>query len=308
MRYDNKVKVPAKRQLFIPFILLIFTLLASCVVPSGRKDPSAVKMLGVPPYQGAPSVEINGNIPSFRDDEKKRESFEAYSDLDRLGRCGAAYACIGPDLMPTEERGQIWEVHPSGWQNVKYNGIEGDHLYNRCHLIAYCLTGENANERNLITGTRYMNKEGMNPYEIEIAQYISRTGNHVLYRVTPVFEGDNLLASGVEMEAESVEDDEISFHVYCYNVQPGIEIDYATGESSGPEYTGEASGQEAAPAVDSLGFPEDTTYILNTNTFRFHYADCDSVREMNPRNRRATNESRDQLIEEGYVPCGSCKP
>lgn len=262
----------------------------------------------IPPYQGSLSVEINGNVPSFHDNEKTTESFESYSDLDELGRCGVAYACIGSDLMPTEERGQIGEIRPSGWHTVKYDGIDGNYLYNRCHLIAYCLTGENANEKNLITGTRYMNKEGMNPYENMVADYINRTGHHVLYRVTPIFDGDNLLASGVEMEAESMEDDEISFHVYCYNVQPGIEIDYASGESSGPEYTGQASESEAAPAQDSLVFPEDTTYILNTNTHRFHYIDCNSVREMSEKNRQTTNETRDQLMEEGYVPCGNCKP
>ena len=260
----------------------------------------------IPVYAGEPSTEINGNVPLFPKADKTAKSFEAYSVLDDLGRCGVAYACIGPDLMPSEERGSIGEIHPSGWHTVKYDGIDGDFLYNRCHLIAYSLTGENANVSNLITGTRYMNKEGMNPYEIEVANYIRDTGNHVLYRVTPIFEGDNLLASGVEMEAESIEDDEISFHVFCFNVQPGIEIDYATGESVGPEYTGNST--ETTEVSEELVFPEDTTYILNTNTQRFHYMDCDSVRQMSDKNRLPTNKTRDELIEEGYQPCGSCKP
>ncbi len=234
------------------------------------------------------------------------ESFEHYSDLDALGRCGVAYACIGRDLMPTEERESISEIHPTGWHAVKYAGIDEDNLYNRCHLIAYSLTGENANEKNLITGTRYMNKDGMNPYEIRVADYIDRTGNHVLYRVTPVFEGNNLIASGVEMEAMSVEDDEISFHVYCFNVQPGITIDYATGDSTGPAYVEKTD--PASSKTEDLTFPEGTTYILNTNTLKFHRLECESVSEMSDRNRQPTNETREQLIEEGYKPCQNCRP
>ncbi len=300
--------------------ILILTTLASCVQPA-ESDPlrgaseaavpvetEIVSEPAVPPYSGSPSVEICGNVPLFDESEKATDSFESYSDLDELGRCGVAYACIGEDLMPTEERGQIVEIHPTGWQTAKYDGIDGNYLYNRCHLIAYSLTAENANEKNLITGTRYMNKEGMNPYEILVANYIRDTGNHVLYRVTPIFEGDNLLASGVEMEAQSVEDDGVSFHVYCYNVQPGIEIDYATGKSSRSENAGDISQSGTVPSQDTLVFPEDTTYILNTNSHRFHYIDCESVREMNEKNRKATNETRDQLIEEGYVPCGNCRP
>ena len=250
---------------------------------------------------------INGNQPSFTKSDLTTTSFEHYSDLDALGRCGVAYACIGRDLMPTEERESISEIHPTGWHTVKYAGIDQDLLYNRCHLIAHSLTGENANEKNLITGTRYMNKDGMNPYEILVTDYINRTGNHVLYRVTPVFEGDNLVASGVEMEAMSVEDDEISFHVYCFNVQPGITIDYATGESSGPAYVEEAVSASASGNED-LTFPEGTTYILNTNTLKFHRLSCESVSEMSDRNREATDKTREQLIEEGYKPCNNCRP
>ena len=185
-------------------------------------------------YNGSPFVEVNGNVPYFESSDVKTESFEIYSELDSLGRCGGAYANIGKDLMPTEERGEIGMIKPSGWHTVKYpEVIEDLFLYNRCHLIGYQLSGENANERNLITGTRYLNVEGMLPFENEVANYVRETGNHVLYRVTPVFEGNNLVAEGVLMEAYSVEDhgQGVQFCVFVYNVQPGIEIDYATGES-----------------------------------------------------------------------------
>ena len=274
---------------------------------SDSEKESETGELEIPAYSGEPSVPVNGNRPRFTEDQMVPESFEEYSELDELGRCGTAFACVGKDLMPTEERGPIGEIHPSGWQMVKYAGIDGNYLYNRCHLIAHSLTGEDANERNLITGTRYMNKDGMNPYEILVTDYIRSTGNHVLYRVTPIFEGSNLVASGVTMEARSIEDDEICFFVYCYNVQPGVEIDYATGESTGPEYTGEAPDAGETES-EELVLPKDTTYVLNTNTWRFHYPDCDSVQEMSPKNRVPVNADREELIREGYQPCGNCKP
>ena len=198
------------------------------------RGTETIALSELPEYSGEPYVEINGNEPDFPKEEWTEESFEQYAELDGLGRCGTAYASVGTDLMPTEKRGSIGQVKPTGWQTVKYDIVDGKYLYNRCHLIGYQLSGENANEKNLITGTRYMNVEGMLPFENMVADYVRETGNHVLYRVTPVFEGDNLLADGVQMEAFSVEDegDGISFHVYVYNVQPGIEIDYATGESS----------------------------------------------------------------------------
>lgn len=188
----------------------------------------------VAPYAGAPYTSVNGNQPYFTEADLTSQSYEFYSDLDGLGRCGAAYASIGIDLMPTEGRGDIGKIKPSGWHTVKYDVVNGKYLYNRCHLIGFQLSGENANEKNLITGTRYMNVEGMLPFENMVADYVKETKNHVLYRVTPIFEGDNLIASGVLMEAESVEDkgEAILFCVYVYNVQPGIRIDYATGESS----------------------------------------------------------------------------
>lgn len=186
-------------------------------------------------YWDSPYTVINNNIPEFSESDMVRtDSFESYSELDYLGRCGVAYANICKELMPTEERGEIGSIKPSGWHTVNYHEfVEGNYLYNRCHLIGYQLSGENANEKNLITGTRFLNVEGMLPFENEVADYVEETGNHVLYRVTPVFEGDNLVASGVQMEAYSVEDqgEGVMFNVYCYNVQPGITIDYVTGDS-----------------------------------------------------------------------------
>lgn len=192
-----------------------------------------ISLEDIPQYSDEPYVVINQNEPNFPESDFTTTSFETYSDLDELERCQVAYANIGKDLMPTEERGSISEVKPTGWENKKYDIVEGKYLYNRCHLIGFQLTGENANKKNLITGTRYLNVTGMLPFENQVADYIKETGNHVLYRVTPIFDGDNLVASGVLMEAESVEDkgEEISFCVYVYNVQPGIEIDYATGDS-----------------------------------------------------------------------------
>ena len=183
--------------------------------------------------ESTPYVTINNNIPEFDEEDLTTESFEKYSELDELGRCGVAFANIGLDTMPTEERESIGQVKPSGWQTVKYDCVDGKYLYNRCHLIGYQLTAENANKKNLITGTRYLNVDGMLPFENQVADYVEDTGNHVLYRVTPIFEGDNLVASGVQMEAKSVEDngEGICFNVYVYNCQPGIEIDYSTGES-----------------------------------------------------------------------------
>lgn len=194
---------------------------------------SAISIEDVPEYSGQPYVIINDNEPYFDKDDLTTQTFEKYSSLDSLGRCGVAYANIGEETMPTEKRGNIGMIKPSGWQIKKYDFIDGKYLYNRCHLIGYQLSGENANEKNLITGTRYMNTEGMLPFENQVADYVQETGNHVLYRVTPVFEGNHLVADGVLMEAMSVEDRglDIEFNVFVYNVQPGVKIDYATGNS-----------------------------------------------------------------------------
>ncbi len=206
--------------------------LDNLLVELGLKPPAAV-LENIPEYSGNPYVILNDNWPDFDAEDLTLEPFETYSELDYLGRCGAAYANICLDIMPTEPRGDIGQVKPSGWQTVKYDCVDGKYLYNRCHLIGYQLAGENANKQNLITGTRYMNVEGMLPFENMVDGYVEETENHVLYRVTPVFDGDNLVASGVEIEAFSVEDEGegICFHVFVYNVQPGVVIDYATGDS-----------------------------------------------------------------------------
>lgn len=187
----------------------------------------------IPAYSGSPYCEVNDNIPYFKAEEYPDEAFENYSETDTLGRCGTALAYVCRELMPTQERGLIGQVKPTGWQYAKYDFIDGKYLYNRCHLIGYQLTGENANRCNLITGTRYLNVEGMLPFENQVAEYVRHSGEAVLYRVTPCFAEDNLLATGVLLEAWSVADEgeSICFNVFCYNVQPGVEIDYATGES-----------------------------------------------------------------------------
>ncbi len=230
------------------FFLLLFLAcalpLTACeiLVEPGQNEVHTISLSEVPEYSGEPYAVLNGNQPDFSAEDMTKESFETYSSLDSLGRCGVAYANIGQDLMPTEKRESISHIKPTGWQTAKYENVDGKYLYNRCHLIGYQLTAENANEKNLITGTRYMNVDGMLPFENMVADYIKETNRHVLYRVTPVFEADNLLADGVRMEAYSVEDDGdgICFHVFVYNVQPGISIDYATGDSK-PDNAGRKS-------------------------------------------------------------------
>ncbi len=256
----------------------------------------------IPAYAGEPYVVLNDNEPYFTETDMSTESYENYSELDDSGRCGVVMASIGLDLMPTEARGSIGQVKPSGWKTVKYDNVDGKYLYNRCHLIGFQLTGENANEKNLITGTRYLNVEGMLPFENMVADYVKETGNHVVYRVTPVFEGENLVASGVRMEAKSVEDDGegICFHVYVYNTQPGIEIDYATGES---QLATEQSVPETAPEST-----EKTSYILNMNNKKFHEPGCSSVKAMSESNKQEYEGTREELLEQGYDPCGRCKP
>lgn len=258
----------------------------------------------VPEYSGEPYVEINDNQPDFTEEELTTVSYEEYSELDELGRCGTAQACIGEDLMPTEERESISDVTPTGWENEKYDVVDGGYLYNRCHLIGFQLSGENANEENLITGTRYMNTEGMLPFEDEVADYVHETENHVMYRVTPVFEGEDLVASGVQMEAESVEDDGrgICFNVYVYNVQPDITIDYSTG------YSWVTTEEEKTSDTGEAEEQSEQTYILNTNTHKFHLPDCSSVEDIKEKNREEFTGSREEVIGQGYEPCSRCKP
>ena len=308
----NKVKIAV-----LPLLLAIALAFSGCGGSSAdlakrsdltEESVQEADLSVIPPFDGTAYVIINDNVPYFTDAELTTTSFETYSQLDALGRCGVAYANIGTDLMPTEKRGSIGQVKPTGWHSDKYDFVDGKYLYNRCHLIGYQLTAENANTRNLITGTRYLNVEGMLPFENMVADYIKETGNHVLYRVTPVFQGDNLLADGVQMEAMSVEDkgEGILFNVYCYNAQPGVYIDYATGENQLAEESAQG-GTGDLPATDSAG-TVGMTYILNTNTQKFHDPNCPGVAQMRDENRQEYTGSRDDLIAMGYEPCKQCNP
>lgn len=233
-----QTKINAKLLRITLAICLIFTLMTGCNMspeqqPEQQVSSGHFNIEEIPAYNGQPYIEINQNEPTFDEKDYQQPAFESYSPLDSLGRCQQAQAKISQDLMPTEDRGSIANVKPSGWHTVKYDIVPGKYLYNRCHLIGYQLTGENANEKNLITGTKYMNTEGMLPFEDMVVDYIKETGDQVLYRVTPIFTGKNLIADGVQIEASSVSDygDSISFNVFIYNVQPGITIDYSDGSS-----------------------------------------------------------------------------
>jgi DNA-entry nuclease len=265
----------------------------------------------LPDYSGTAYIALDNNIPDFSEKDKTNtNAFEFYSDLDSLGRCGQAYANICEEIEPTEERGSIGAIKPSGWHTVKYNDlIDGNYLYNRCHLIGYQLAGENANEKNLITGTRYLNVVGMLEFENLVDDYVDSTGNHVLYRVTPIFEGDNLVASGVQMEGWSVEDngEGICFNVYCYNVQPGIEIDYATGNSCIAEEQVSLKNTEVEDESQKDGDVSETTdFVINTNTKKFHLSTCSSVSMMADHNRKEFVGTVADLVEQGYSPCKRC--
>lgn len=289
------------------FLLLLALLFGGCSYNQPGLDTQAIQentqksyeLTDIPAYAGNSFVILDDNRPAFsKKDRERTDAFETYSDLDELGRCGVAYANICKELMPTEERGAIGMVKPTGWHTVKYDNVEGKYLYNRCHLIGYQLAGENANEKNLITGTRYLNVTGMLKFEDQVADYVNETNHHVLYRVTPVFEGDNLVASGVEMEAYSVEDkgEGVSFHVFLYNVQPGITIDYATGESW---------FDDSKTTEDN---EKNLNYVLNTNTHKFHKENCESVRDIAGSNKEVYTGNREDLINMGYEPCKRCKP
>ena len=282
-------------------------------------------------------VEIDDNVPSFTVDDATTDAFQSFSQLDWLGRCGTAYACLGPETLPTDVRGDISEIHPSGWVQNFYDFIEGESLYNRSHLIAHCLSGQDANEQNLITGTRHFNADVMEPIEAMVLDYIERTGNHVLYRVTPVFEGDELVARGVQIEALSMEDggQGVSLNVFLRNIQPGVAIDYATGNNWADE-AATAGSWSASAASSSLSTsatagaaplspisaaattsqaddastdtPATVTYVVNKNTGKFHYPSCSSVPKIKAKNRMDSNQTRDELIAQGYVPCKNCNP
>lgn len=345
-RYSNhKIISIGTTLLFILFLTLTCTAVTGCSTPDQKNEEfpavSAPLITGnadgfaesvsaeeeveeLPQYTGEPFVILHGDTPLFTEEDKRSITGVVYSNLDELGRCGPAYGRIGPETIPSVQRGTIGDVKPSGWHTVRYdNLIEDRYLYNRCHLIAYQLAGVNAEERNLITGTRYLNMNGMLPIENQVLEYINGTGNHVLYRVTPVFEGDNLVASGVVMEAWSVEDNGKSIQLcrYLFNVQPGVVIDYSTGDSyeeniylldpSESEFeiiqneSGTRTISRQMPVTESM---DDITYVLNINTMRFHKPTCPSVEDMKEKNREYSYSTREELIEQGYKPCGSCNP
>lgn len=286
-----------------------------------KSSKSSFSYKNVPKYKNKPYVAINNNEPFFKKNELKGKSFEKYSKLDYLGRCGVAEASIGTDLMPSEKRGSISQVKPTGWHSVRYNFVDGKSLYNRCHLIGYQLSGENANERNLITGTRYLNVDGMLPFENMVADYVKETKNHVMYRVTPVFVGNELVARGVLMEGYSVEDDGdgICFNVFCYNAQPNVKINYATGESSGSGKIKTAQNGSSKNTTSKGRTTKNQTsnenqddskydYILNMNTHKFHLPGCRGVKQMSEANKGKYKGSREEVIEQGYEPCKICNP
>ena len=321
---------------------------------SPSEDPEAF-LAGIPEWQGYAFAYVNGNKPDFEEDEIWTTTQEALAPLDKLGRCGAANSCIGIDGMPTEPRGDISSVIPAGWHSDRYDFVEGEALYNRCHLIAHQLSGDDAVPMNLITGTSYMNRDGMQQFENAVAAYVKNTGDHVMYRVEPVFVGRELIARGVHMEAVSVEDGGggLSFNVFCYNVQPGIDIDYLSGDNhlsndttmlkdwqagrftkmadvhgrlpdadqaasesrQSEDNENSVSGKQAVSSTDEDKITEETekaetirTYVLNTNTGKFHYPDCQSVYDMSEHNKKTVEASREDLINRGFEPCGSCRP
>ena len=371
------------KSVFLSFFMVL-SLVLNFSALSVSAEAKKITLSNLPAYSGEAYVELDGNVPNFDKSDMTTKAFEKYSELDEFGRCGVAYANVCTETMPTEKRGNIGMIKPSGWHTVKYDNVDGKYLYNRCHLIGYQLTAENANEKNLITGTRYLNIEGMLPFENMVADYVEETDNHVLYRVTPIFEGKNLLASGVQMEAYSVEDKGkgVSFNVYCYNVQPDINIDYSNGESKladgviasiklnytkyalevgqSKTFVAATSPESAAKsvkwyssnskiatvnskgkvtalkagtvtitaktsnglkatckvtvkaksgsAVTNSASSGKTTYILNTNTKKFHYPSCSSVKQMKDKNKKEVTGSRDEIIEMGYDPCKRCDP
>ena len=303
----------------------------------------------IPAYTGALCININHGEPGFTEQDEARGTFLQFSDLDFEGRCGTAFARIGPDTISNEKRGDISQVHPSGWVQRKYSFVDDGMLYNRSHLIAHQLCGENANEKNLITGTRTFNAVGMLYYEELVGDYVRSTGNHVLYRVTPLFAANDLVARGVQMEAKSLEDngEAVQFNVFVYNVEPGVAIDYVTGESwessETPQVTskgsatittaaaaradkaaagsangskadgGSSSGSGAASgngsnSASNQGASEQQDYILNVKNKKFHKPDCSATSDISSANKQDFTGTRNQLIARGYSPCGICKP
>ena len=320
-----KKKSIIKKITFCTFMLLMLLSAIGCVnIEDGQatnnlnestnnflsSSNASATISDIPAYSGKAYIEINENKPNFSASDLTTTSFEKYSPLDELGRCGVAFANVGTDIMPTSERESISSVKPTGWQTVKYDSISGKYLYNRCHLIGFQLTAENANELNLITGTRYLNVDGMLPFENMVADYVKETNNHVLYRVTPVFEGNDLVAKGVQIEAMSVEDngEGIEFNVFIYNVQPGITIDYSTGNSALGENTiidGDSSNSSTSnPSnenTSSQPSSTETTVIRGNSKSKIYH--CPGQRDyenMADSEYLVTFNSENEAIEAGY--------
>lgn len=310
-KLSNKLKYKLNKIILTTFLIL--TILGFSFLGYDNSNDSdrgnsnngiiSFSMDEIPDFNGSPYVIINNNIPFFTEDDFTIKPFEVYSELDRLGRCGVAYANICRSIMPTTERGDIGMIKPSGWQTVKYDSVDGKYLYNRCHLIGFQLAGENANALNLITGTRYMNTEGMLPFENMVDDYVDMTGGHVLYRVTPVYDGDNLLATGVELEAWSVEDggEGICFNVFVYNSQPGIKINYTNGKS-------EIDKEYEESIKNSQNDKGKEKYIINTNTNKFHLESCGGVKDIHKSNKLTYYGTREDVLKQGFNPCGLCEP
>lgn len=319
--------------LLLSCALLPFTSCTAVGIITTSVASSTLTVADIPDFQDEPVIQINGGVPDFYLSQLKPTAFLEFSALDELGRTGTGFACLGQETLPTEARGTIGAIQPSGWHTIRYDDlIEDRYLYNRCHVIGYMLCADNATPENLFTGTRYLNMTGMLQYESQVAQYILYTGNHVLYRVSPIYVEEELVARGVQMEAYSIEDngDGICFNVFVYNVQPGIQIDYTTGDSSRSEVTpdetfeliiidDESTSEDTAiqklmPETEeySIGIQETEeqtiTYVFNTNTMKFHLPDCPSSTEMKPKNRQDFYGTREEALEKGYTPCSRCNP
>ena len=293
------------------FILIISLLCvgATTYAEASTSDAVPVSTLSaIPLYDGTDYVVLQNNQPDFYVWQISATPYVLFSRLDALGRTGAAMACLGPETLPTQARGSMGNTYPSGWQTTQYDDLGEDrYLYNRSHVIAFMLCGDNATPENLFTGTRYLNTGSMVIFESQVADYISRTKNHVIYRCTPIYAGEDLVATGVQMEAYSVEDrGALCFNVFAFNIQPGIVIDYATGESV------KEGTETSATGVDRSG-PQATeapkvTYVLNTNTKKFHYPSCSSVKDIKDNHRKNFYGTREEAVAAGYAPCGRCHP
>ena len=278
-------------------LALLLALLTGCAEPAiSVSQPPYIDLNAIPAWDGQPYFIIDDNTPGFTELDLTTDAFERYSALDTLGRCGSAYACVSEALLADEDRGSLASITPSGWVNRQYDFIDGKYLYNRCHLLGFQLTGNSASKRNLITGTRYLNIQGMLPFENQVADHVKDNSHHVLYRVTPLFRENDLVCRGVQMEAYCVDcgnSDPFMFHVFCYNIQPGVLIDYETGESTFSEI-----------GMNS----EKKTYVLNTSSKKFHDPDCGNAANISDKNRDKIKITREELIYRGYEPCGVCKP